>query len=194
MKKLLVFVFAVTLLGSCGKNGEYENYHPNGKVSEWTLYENDFMLQLKTYDTSGNMISEIKNIIVNSPEMGEYALPYFQKDYKDGILTTFTETTKDANPYIIREARFNEKGQKEGVWIWLCNDKYQLSQSFGANAISTSLFYKDIQDAVREYEMDGWGFAEDLDSNELETCKVDDIFEDILKEQANLILKKMSTP
>ena len=54
--------------------------------------------------------------------------------------------------------------------------------------------YKDIQDAVMEYEMEGWGFAEDLDSNEIKTCKVDDIFEDILKEQANLILKKMMKP
>ena len=70
-----------------------------------------------------------------------------------------------------------------------------MSQDFGANAINHDLMYKDIQDAVMENEMDGWGFAEeDLDSNELETCKVDDIFEDILKEQANLILKKMMTP
>jgi len=195
MKRLLVYVFAVVLLGSCGKNGEYENYHPNGKLSDWILYENDLELHAKRYDTSGNMITEAKSMIANSPELGEYAYTYFQKNYRDGILTGFVETTQDDNPITMRMAHFNKNGQKEGTWMWLCNDKYQMSQDFGANAINHDLMYKDIQDAVMEYKMDGWGFAEeDLDSNELETCKVDDIFEDILKEQANLILKKMMTP
>ena len=52
--------------------------------------------------------------------------------------------------------------------------------------------YKDIQDVEREYDMGGWNSAEaDLDSNEIEACKVEDVFEDILKEQAGSILKKM---
>ena len=55
MKRLLVFVFAVALLGSCAKNGEYENYHPNGKLSDWILYENDLdeLLYLEIFFENG---------------------------------------------------------------------------------------------------------------------------------------------
>ena len=91
MKILLVFVFAVALLGR--KNGEYENYHPNGKLSDWILYENDLELHAKRYDTSGNMITEAKSMMANSQNWANMHILIFQKNYRDGILTGFVETT-----------------------------------------------------------------------------------------------------
>ena len=104
MKRLLAFVIVVALLGSCAKNGEYENYHPNGKVSDWILYENDHIIHSISYDTSGNFSSEMKFV-------DEF--PYFQKSYIDGILTFFHESTQDSDHLVKREAYFNRNGQKE---------------------------------------------------------------------------------
>ena len=77
MKRLLAFVIVVALLGSCAKNGEYENYHPNGKVSNWILYENDHIIHSISYDTSGNFSYEKKFV-------DEF--PYIQKVILMGYL------------------------------------------------------------------------------------------------------------
>ena len=77
MKRLLAVVIVVALLGSCAKNGAYENYHPNGKVSDWILYENDHIIHSISYDTSGNFSYEKKFV-------DEF--PYIQKVILMGYL------------------------------------------------------------------------------------------------------------
>ena len=132
MKRLIVFVFALVIIGSCAKNGEYTEYYSNGEIKHWELYENDFLTHYKYYDTSGNIGSEVKNLLLNSNSVGEYSYAHFQKSYYNGILVSLRESkprnvdqpfdNEFPDDIIIREAFFDTTGKKQGNWTWMCNN------------------------------------------------------------------------
>ena len=192
MKRLIVFVFALVIIGSCAKNGEYTEYYSNGEIKHWELYENDFLTHYKYYDTSGNISSESKNMLLNSNSIGEYSYPHFQKSYYNGILVSLSERKprnvdqpfdNDESPddIIIREAFFDTTGKKQGNWSWIC-DELQVQVNFNSDE-----YYYGVQ---RCFDIETESFIKDLDSTNNENCNYEQVFNDILKEQAGLILKK----
>lgn len=122
MKKLLVFVFAVTLLGSCeNKNGIYKTYHENGSLKEYAEYKDGKLHgTTKTYFKNENfkrdsLLGQLSGITEYKDGSFVRDKSYYKNDIPNGVIdqmrqyreseainSEYEESSYDGCPYSIQ--------------------------------------------------------------------------------------------
>jgi len=101
MKKLIVFVFAVALLGSCRKNGVHKTFYDNGLLKEYAEYKDGELHG--TVERYYEFKPNYKAITFSSPETGQTKTI---ADYIDGSLIREISYYENDNSGIIDKVSY----------------------------------------------------------------------------------------